>query len=115
MSDWLAQNTQILTLVVPSLVATLGLLVGFKKHIDSQNQQLEFKKFEFITESLAQMSNKATTVQQQAFFVHELRNHPRYYEISAKIIKDFLSKTDNTESFFMEEAKETLAYIEKRI
>ena len=115
MSNWLIQNKEILALVVPSIIATIGLIVGFKQHVDSQNQQLEFKKFEFITESLAQLSNKATTVQQQAFFVHELRNHPKYFEISAKIIKDFLSKTDNDQSFLMKEAKETLEYIEKKI
>jgi len=111
MLNWLKENLKDIALVVVPLIVAW---MGFEQHLDSQRQVLDFEKYKAITEAYKQLGVETNSVHQQVFFVYELRNHPEYYAVTLRILKNVLAK-DNQKNVFTEEIQLTIEYIESKI
>lgn len=107
--NWLATNKESVSLII----AIVSLLFGVIKYIDMKNRELEFKRFESVTHSLNELSRKDSTVHQQVFFMFELRNYPKYYSVTDRMLRDILSKHTGASNVFINEVQATLAHIQK--
>lgn len=107
MNNWLKNVVLVFGVLIPVFFA-------YKQHLDIQRQSLEFEKYKTITRALEQLSTDSTTVHQQAFFIHELKNHPDYYDVSLRILNDVLSKEKN-KSVFTDEIELTIKHIKNEI